>query len=461
MAVKSSSRLRHPAAAAWIALLVLGAAVASAATFGADGIGDPYFPKAGNGGYDVGHYALDLDYAPDTGKLDATATITATAAEELSGFNLDYRGPRVRSVTVDGVKAGFGRAGQELVVTPGAAIASGAQFTVEVVYRGRPGMIIDPDGSKAGWVRTDDGAFVVGEPQGSPTWFPCNDHPIDKASFEFEVTVPKGVEAVANGALLKRRRHGERVTWSYATTEPMATYLATATIGNFRLRSYRFDGIKSLVAVDPREAAAARGPLSRIKPITRLFSRLFGPYPFRQTGAIVDHAPQIGYALETQTRPIYAAAPDEVTVAHELAHQWFGDSVSVARWEDIWLNEGFATWAEWRWTEEAGGLTTKEVFDRLQETEASRDGLWDPPPGAPGGPANLFANSVYIRGGMTVEALRQRVGDEVFYSIVRIWAADHAYGNATTAELVALAETRSGEDLDAFFDRYLYQPGKP
>ena len=460
IARKPRSRSRRVVTIAALLTLV-GVVVARAAVSGAPGAGDPFFPQAGNGGYDVGHYALDLDYAPAAGKLNATATITATATEELSAFNLDYRGPRVRSVSVDGQPATFRREGQELIVTPAQPIAQGAPFAAVVAYRGRPGPITDPDGSTAGWVRTDDGAFVVGEPQGAPAWFPCNDHPTDKATFGFRVTVPRGVEAVANGALLRRKRHGNHVTWSYAAQQPMATYLATATIGNFKLKETSFDGIDSLVAVDPREAKASRGPLSRIPRITRLFSRLFGPYPFGQTGAIVDRAPQVGYALETQTRPIYDQAPDEITVAHEIAHQWFGDSVSLIRWKDIWLNEGFATWSEWRWAEEAGGATTAKVFERLQATSPDRHDLWNPPPGDPGGPAFLFADSVYVRGGMAVEALRQRIGDVAFYATLRAWVTDHAYGNATTDEFIALAEAQSGEDLDDLFERYLYARGKP
>ena len=442
-------------------LTLVGVVAARAAVSGAPGVGDPFFPKAGNGGYDVGHYALDLSYHPDHGRLEATAAISATATEELSAFDLDYRGPKVRSVSVDGQPATFARDGQELIVTPAVAIAQGAPFAVEVAYRGTPGPITDPDGSKEGWVRTDDGAFVVGEPQGAPTWFPCNDHPTDKATFHFRVTVPKGVEAIANGALVRRKRERDQVTWTFAADQPMATYLATATIGNFKIKESSFDGIDSLVAVDPREAKASRGPLSRIPRITRLFSRLFGPYPFGQTGAIVDRAPQVGYALETQTRPIYSQAPSEITVAHEIAHQWFGDSVSLARWQDIWLNEGFATWAEWRWAEEAGGPTTARVFERLQDTPADRNDLWNPPPGDPGRPDFLFVDSIYVRGGMAVEALRQQIGDAAFYATLRAWTTDHAYGNATIGDFIALAEAQSGQDLDGLFDKYLYQRGKP
>jgi aminopeptidase N len=241
----------------------------------------------------------------------------------------------------------------------------------------------------------------------------------------------------------------------------MASYLATATIGNFRLTRSSFAGIESLVAVDPREARASAGPLSKIKPITRLFSKLYGAYPFGQTGAIVDRAPEVGYALETQTRPIYDQAPDEATVAHELAHQWFGDSVSLERWKDIWLNEGFATWSEWRWGEEAGGRTTAQVFKELQQTPASRAAIWDPPPASPSGPAQLFATSVYVRGGMALEALRQQIGNDAFYSTLRAWVSQHAYGNATIDEFIALAEAQSGQQLDELFSKYLFKPGKP
>ncbi len=435
--------------------------MAGALAPGAGGVGDPFFPKAGNGGLDVGHYSLALDYRPETGRLRATARITATATQELSAFDLDYRGPRVRAVRVDGAPARFGRQGQELVITPATTIAPGSEFAVEVRYRGKPRPIVDADGARGGWIRTDDGAFVAGEPTGSPTWFPCNDHPTDKATYDFRVTVPRGTEAVANGALVDRRRRGRRVTWSYAADQPMASYLATATTGEFRIRRSRFDGLESLVAVDPREARAAKRPLRRIERITRFFSTIFGPYPFGQTGAIVDHAPEVGYALETQTRPIYDSAPSEVTVAHEIAHQWFGDSVSVERWDQIWLNEGFATWAEWRWAQRAGGRTTAQVLSRLERTPADRLGVWDPPPGSPSGPRELFANSIYIRGGMAVEALRQEIGDDAFYATLRAWTSDHAYSNATIDEFIALAEARSGRELGALFQRFLYAPGKP
>ncbi len=449
------------------AALVAAAPASAAFTPGSSGLGDPFFPRAGNGGYQVVHYDLDLDYRPATGRLAASATIRARAKQDLSRFDLDYRGPTIVGLTVDGQPADFTRQGQELVITPAAGIATGSRFVVEVSYSGRPRAITDPDGSLEGWVRTDDGAFVVGEPQGSPAWFPCNDHPTDKATYEIAITVPNGTEAIANGILDRpppsRKRAGPD-TWRYTVNQPMASYLATATVGQFSIDRTPVAGLDSLVAIDPQLQSSARRmrrSVDRAGEIVGLFESLFGPYPFDSIGAIVDDAPQVGYALETQTRPIYDRVPGDTTVAHELAHQWFGDSVSLRRWPDMWLNEGFATWAEWRWDQEDGGPTTAQVFADLQAQPPSRLDLWDPPAGAIPDPSELFSTSVYVRGAMALEALRQRVGNAAFLGILRSWAADRQYANGTTADFIALAEAGSGQQLDDLFQRYLLKPGKP
>ena len=427
---------------------------------GAAGVGDPYFPDAGNGGYDVSDYSLNLRY-DRSGTLDARATIVATATQDLSAFNFDYAGPRTRRVRVNGVEATFSQQGRELVVTPGTSIATGSTFSVQVDYRGRPGTITDADGSQEGWFRTGDGAVVLGEPRGSISWFPCNDTPTDKASFRVRVTVPRSLEAISNGKLVRRKRDGRRATYEWRQREPMSTYLATLAIGQFRIDRGRVAGVRYLNAVDPKLVRKSQPALRHTGRMLRLFKRLFGPYPFSEVGATVDRAGFIGYALETQTRPTYTSAPDEVIVAHELAHQWFGNSVGLKLWSDIWLNEGFATWAEWRWTEERGGQTTSQQFDDYYSQPASARGIWEPPAGDPGGPEDLFADSVYTRGAMTLEALRQRIGTDAFLATLQAWAETYRYSSATTAEFIALAEQRSGQELDAFFQDWLYEPGKP
>jgi aminopeptidase N len=242
-----------------------------ASVHGSAGLGDPFFPRAGNGGYDVSHYALTLRYAPSANRLRATARISARATEGLSRFDLDLRGLHVLGVRVDGTTADFRRRGQELVITPGRPLAEGRAFQVRVRYRGRPHPVIDPDGSKDGWVPTNDGAFVAAEPQGAPTWFPCNDHPSDKAKFDFRVTVPKGISAVANGQLGRRIRHRRHSTFLWHEHSPMATYLATVTTGRFEISHSRADGIPSYVAVDPTETPATS--LARIPAILRSTGR--------------------------------------------------------------------------------------------------------------------------------------------------------------------------------------------
>ncbi|MFK4148766.1 M1 family metallopeptidase [Streptomyces sp. NPDC004065] len=444
-----------------VAALLAAAGPATAGTTGAAGAGDPYFPLAGNGGYHVSHYGLTLDYDPKSRHLDGTAVLTARATQRLTRFDLDLKGLKVTGVTVDHVKAAHRRDGQELVVTPRTALRKGRTFRVTVTYNGTPAPVTDPDGSPDGWIPTDDGAFVAGEPQGAMTWFPADNHPVDKSAYDFSLTVPEGHTAVANGVYLgKRTAHG-RTTFRWRQAEPMAAYLATVTVGRFRIEQYTTrDGIKVYNAVDPREAAEAAPVLKKLPSVLEWESRLFGPYPYRAAGSIVDHAPDVGYALETQTRPLYDSAPSLSTLVHESAHQWFGDSVSVTRWKDIWLNEGFATYAEWLYTEQHGGRSAQQAFDALYARPAS-DALWAFPPADPGSGENIFGTPVYARGAMTLHELRRAVGDRTFFRILRAWASAHRYGHGTTARFTALAERESGKDLDGLFHTWLHTKGKP
>jgi aminopeptidase N len=441
-------------------LLALGAGPGWAAggfSPGAPGLGDPFFPLAGNGGYQVEHYALNLDYRPGANELDGTALIVARTTQGLSRFDLDLRGFVVASVLCDGRRASFARDGQELVITPARPLAARQPFTVVVRYAGVPEVITDPDNSIEGWVPTADGAFVVGEPQGAPGWFPANDNPQDKATFDMAITVPDGITALGNGVLAGRSSRNGRTTWTWHEGEPMATYLATATNGNFVLTQTRVGGIPVYNAVDPTLAAELGSLLDEVPDIVRFFSALYGPYPFNAAGAIVDDAPDVGYALESQTKPNFAFVPDETTLVHELAHQWFGDAVTLRRWQDIWLHEGFAEWSEWIWSERHGGPSAQDFFDDL--VAENDPGTWDPAPGLITDPADLFSDSVYDRGAMTLQALRVEVGDATFLRILRDWYAQYRYGNATTADFIALAQRDSHRNLHGFFEKWLYTPG--
>ena len=639
---------------------------------GAPGVGDPYFPLDGNGGYDVRHYLLDLDYDPTTDVLSGTATITARATQNLSSFNLDFEGLTVRSIKINGRPAEWSRDGGELTVTPKRGLRNHTRFTAVVTYDGVPETL--SDGS--GFFHTDDGALVAGQPHVAATWFPVNDHPIDKAAYTFKLAAPAGLEVVANGVL--RQSHTKRgwTTWTWDAKEPMASYLATMAVGEFDVRAYRHDGLRFWDALDPDlfdpvvprtgdqfalsqvgdlsykrltrtisvPAAGAQlsfwvtrdtetnwdfafveahtvgqdnwttlpdlnghtgqdtgnscpfwlslhpflghyqadngdgtcspagtsgawwaasgssdgyelwavdlsayagadvevsisyasddivqlsgvfvddvtvstgvgstsfeddgdtldgwtipgapadsapnpndwivgtaddapptlgeiaeGSFARQGEIIDFLSDTFGRYPFSAAGGIVDDLDEIGFALETQTRPVYAKGffGDPVSgdgvVVHELAHQWYGDSLAVEAWQHIWLNEGFATYAEWLWSEREGLGTAQENFDFFYGVFPPDDPFWTLTIGDPG-PDELFNFAVYARGAMTLHQLRLTVGDDDFFRILRRWASSQAGGNVTTAEFIGLAERVSGQQLDDLFQTWLFTAGRP
>lgn len=432
---------------------------------GSAGLGDSYFPLYGNGGYDVGHYDLHIRYGPASDRLIGDATITAQATMDLSRFNLDFVGLQIDSVSVDGAAASWTRAQQhELVITPAATLAQGSTFVVRVSYAGVPKQFNDGI-IRGGVVRTDDGALIVGEPDVAAAWFPGNDHPKDKATYDIDLTVPARLKAISNGRFLGRSPAGSgRTTWSWSVIDPMASYLATAAIGRFRIdRRMTSDGIRVLDAIDPRSPAAARRSLSKEVRIAHFLQRQFGRYPFDDLGSIVEHrAP--GYALETQSRPVYDARffgrTNTFVVTHELAHQWFGDVVSIDDWQHIWLNEGFATYAEWLWAEERGLASPQMISNFTCDSYPARHRFWNVRPGDPGAD-RLFHPAVYQRGAMTLQALRKEVGSASFFAILRAWVVDKSNGTGTTNQFKQLAETASGMQLDALFDEWLFTRRKP
>jgi aminopeptidase N len=462
--------LRARAAAALVSTLAVAACTASTAApnhvphfvDGAAGIGDPYFPTYGNGGYDVAGYDLALRYDPASGRLGGTATITATATEDLKRFDLDLAHLSVQTVTVNGAAASSAISKDELVITPKDGIVHGSAMTVVVAYGGKPQQLQNRELGGGGWLRTSDGAIALGQPESASTWYPVDDHPADKATFKLAMTVPDGLEVISNGVPGPKQTSAGWTTWHWAEGSPMASYLSTVVIGHYRVTSSTHDGKPMVLAVP--DSLPAHGPaavsIGRTGEIADFLATQFGPYPFDAYGGIVVDDRHIGYALETQSRPAYSeaffdAGPDPTVIAHELAHQWFGDSVALERWQDIWLNEGFATYAEWLWSEHSGGLTVAQSFDR--EYAGFN---WQEVPGNPG-VARLFGEAVYQRGAMTVYALRRALGDAAFATLLTTWTSQYRDGNGTTAEMKALAEKLAGRNLDALFQAWLYGTTKP
>ncbi|MCU1633132.1 MAG: peptidase rane alanine aminopeptidase [Micrococcaceae bacterium] len=638
---------------------------------GTPGLGDSYFPLDGNGGYDVEQYELDLSYDPLTDVLGGTATITAEATQDLSAFNLDLEGLTVREVTVKDRSAEFTHDAGELTVTPPRGIRDGSRFITEVRYDGIPEPLTDQFG-QSGFFHTDDGSLVIGQPHVAATWFPVNDHPLDKASYTFRITVPEGLEVVANGRLRDERTREGLTTWTWEAREPMASYLATASVGEWDFDQYEVEGINYLDALDPdlfdpvaeprtgidfawsqaadnsykrltrtitvpaggaqlsfwltrdtesnwdfvfveartagaddwttlpdanghtseetgavcpawhelhpflthyqtdngaggctaagssgawRAASGAsdgweqwsvdlagfagknvevsisyvgitsrpgvfvddvvvssgegstsfeeddntldgwtvpgppagspgnendwivtadsppgigenvRASFARQPEIIEFLEGYFGRYPFRDAGGIVDDFRGLGFALENQTRPIYARdfftdqQLGDSVVVHELAHQWVGNSVSVEDWRHIWLNEGSTTFTEWLWSEREGLGTVQEIFDSFASIPADSP-FWSVRIGDPGADA-LFDYAVYARGAMTMHTLQQAVGEKDFFRILREWAQLNAGGNVSTDEFITLAEEISGEELSPLFDEWLFSGEKP
>lgn len=426
--------------------------------------GDPYFPAAGNGGYDVQHYDLAIRFDPGTEAFGARATITLRTTKALSSFSLDLRDLTAEAVTVNGRAASFRQVDRELIITPRWPLAAGRSVVVSVTYGGKAGQPTDIEGVPYGWYAFPDGAMVANEPDGASTWFPCNDIPSDKATFAVAVTVPVGKVAVSNGELVNRPVSVRGwTTWAWSARDPMSTYLATASVGDYDLTAYRTaDGLPILDAIDdeltPQNLATTRASLALQPQMISFFERIYGTYPFSSAGAIVDDD-SLDYALETQTRPIYSEVAREGTVAHEIAHQWVGNSVGPRMWRDIWLNEGFATYSEWLWSAHRGQSTVQEAYEEVVAIPADDD-FWQSVVADPGA-FGLFTAPVYDRGAATLHALRLTVGDRAFLRILRAWTTRNADSSVSTSDFIQLSEQVAGRDLDAFFQAWLYTPTKP
>ncbi|MGW2301240.1 M1 family metallopeptidase [Streptomyces sp. NPDC001809] len=451
-----------------LAASLLLAIPASAADFtpGAPGIGDSYYPTSGNGGYDVSHYDLRLTYQPATDLLEGTATIVATTKQNLSRFNLDL-GLKVSEVRVNGRVAKFAASGShELEVTPATPLEKNKSLSIVVRYAGKPSEV-KIDGWTA-WARTPDGGVAAQEPDSAAWWFPSNDHPLDKATFDVSVAVPDGTQAISNGVLQSQSSRLGWTRYNWRSNKPQATYLATLAVGKFDITTDKTaNGLPVLNAYSKDlgdNDGAARASIERTTEVAEWLEGVFGPYPFNALGGYVPNVTS-GFALETQTRPFYsprqfANGANVSVVVHELAHQWYGDSVSVRDWKDIWVNEGFARYSQWLWSEKEGEGTAQELADYLYALRTAEDPFWTVKPGDPG-PENQFHIAVYDRGALALQALRNEIGDEDFFAILKGWPQKFAHGNARVADFVRYAEKVSGKPLAELFDTWLYEPSKP
>ncbi|GAA1237830.1 M1 family metallopeptidase [Prauserella halophila] len=400
---------------------------------------------------------MSVRYDPGSGVLHGDSTMTARATKPLSRFNLDLRGMTIDSVHVDGARARFDREGaHELVITPARAKAENQRFRVRVQYRGTPGRTTSGLGNN-GWHRTPSGgAFVMGEPPSASFWYPSNDHPRDKATFRLTARVPQGWTAVSIGREVRSATRDGWTTSRWVEPEPVAGYLTTVAVDRFDVtRRELDDGTPVLNAFAPGSEDLRPGA-RRTGEVVRFLESRFGDHPATTTGGIYLGA-ETGYALETQGRPTYDANARFATIVHELAHQWYGNEVSVSSWADICLNECFASYAQWLWDE---GKKNVDLDARYRGAVGSAtEGFWAPQLYDMGA-GNEFTG-VYDKGILAMHALRRQLGEETFWTVLRQWPRRHAEGNASWPEFERFAERTSGQKLDAFFAAWFHHSGRP
>lgn len=435
---------------------------------GAASAGDSRIPGIGNGGYDAKHYDADIKVEPG-GALDATAKMRAQATQDLDQLNIDFVGFDIESVKINGKEAGYKREDGELIVTPAHRLSKGQEFELQVDYNGQP----QPLRSKhapvpLGWNTFEGGSFVVSEPDGTRAWLPVNDHPTDKASYSFHINVPRPMIAAANGVLTAVDEQADSRTFHFEARDQMASYLSTVHVGEYeRFESQSLDGKVPIQNYFPTDLVEkAQRDFARVPEMMSFLTEKLGPYPFESYGNIVMDTNLGGAAaLETQTLPLYDRGMvtgeqrmDRVLV-HEMAHHWFGNSVSPGDWKDIWLNEGLASYCEMLWTEHDQGVEARDRALARAEQIVKRYGSSDPiaEPAA----NRLFDAKVYQGGALAIHALRKEVGDETFFEILKQYGTQHRDSTATTDDLVAISSAVSGKDLFPFFQRWVYSSDLP
>ncbi|WP_406302666.1 M1 family metallopeptidase [Streptomyces sp. NBC_00885] len=464
----TSRRLRAALLAAASATLVAAALPPPAPL----GIGDALFPQLGNPGYDVLTYDIALVYGgSNTKPLDAVTRIGARATERLDRINLDFTHGTVRTVEVNGHPATFRSAGEDLVVEPDAAVAAGSRMTITVTHTS------DPSGSPTagGWVRTGDGLAMANQADAAHRVFPSNDHPADKAYFTFRVTAPNDYTVVANGVRTAKVQRGSATTWAYRTRHPMATELAQVSIGRSALVKRLGPGGLPVRDVVPAADRDQLEPWLRKTPAhLEWMEQKVGRYPFETYGVLIADA-NTGFELETQTLSLFerslfttTALPEwyvDSVMVHELAHQWFGNSVSPRSWSDLWLNEGHATWYEALYAEEKAqrpmATRMRAAYERSDQWRTDGGPPAAPKRPVPGEKISLFRPVVYDGSALVLYALRQTIGTDAFRQLERDWVRKYRDAAATTADFASLASRIAGRDLSAFFDAWLYAKRTP
>jgi aminopeptidase N len=426
---------------------------------------DEYLPKNGNTGYRVSRYELDLEYKVAINRLSGSATITAVALSELQQLTLDLSSAlTVSKVTVNGKRAAqFSSRAGKLRVRLASKLATGAALSIVVRYSGSPRPIRSLWGD-VGFEELTEGVLVAGQPNGAASWFPCNDHPSAKAAFHIQISTESLYRVVANGKLVSRRVRAAQTVWTYEQPEPTSTYLITLQIGRYEMLRLAKTPVQIAAALPERLRREFDHDFARQPEMMTLFVKLFGPYPLANGYTVVVTDDPLEIPLEAQGISIFGANHCDGTrayerlIAHELAHQWFGNSVTAGRWRDIWLHEGFACYAEWLWSEHSGGPSAEALARRYHAAlrHLPQDlQLADP------GPRHMFDDRVYKRGALTLHALRDRLGDTNFFALLQDWTTRYRHSCAVTEDFTGLAAGYCDESLRGLWEAWLYSAKVP
>ncbi len=424
---------------------------------------DPYVPGHGDASYSVESYDLHLGYKVDGNRLDGDATLHCKALAALTSFQLDLHALRPARVLVDGRPAKHQHRRDRLVIRPQHEIAAGDEFEVRVRYGGSPKPVSSRALGSAGWEELADGVLVASQPHGAPSWFPCNDRPDDKATYSLSLTVSSDYQVAFTGEQVEQRRGASATTWVYRQEVPMATYLAAVQIGRYDVTELDAPVPMRSLTPRPHDTEGYDAAFGEQPAMMAYFEEAFGPYPFPSyTCVITDddlEIPLESQGMSTFGRNFMADDWDcQRLVAHEMSHQWFGNAVTLGRWQDIWLHEGFACYAEWLWSEESGTMPTQQRVDehhaRLSELDQDLV-IGDP------GPDLMFDDRLYKRGALTLHALRSEVGDKTFFGLLRTWVDKHRGGTVSTDDFVAHASQAADRDLAELFEAWLFTAALP
>ncbi|BBY45413.1 M1 family metallopeptidase [Mycolicibacterium celeriflavum] len=426
---------------------------------------DPYVPASGNFGYRVSRYELDLEYKVAINRLAGTATIIAVTLAALRTFTLDLTDTlSATKVTVNDARPQrFRSSAGKLHIALRDTLPAGAAMTIVVRYGGVPRPIRSLWGD-IGFEELTDGALVAGQPNGAPSWFPCDDHPSAKASFRIQITTESPYRAIANGELMSRRARAGMTTWTYELPEPTSTYLVTVQIGMYERHRMAENGVPIDAVLPDRLRRDFEHDFARQPQMMKLFVKLFGAYPLSEGYTVVVTDDDLEIPLEAQGISIFGAnhcdggRGAERLIAHELAHQWFGNSVTAKRWRHIWLHEGFACYAEWLWSENSGGRSAEDWAHHYHQRLAHSPQdlvLADP------GPRDMFDDRVYKRGALTLHVLRRHLGDDNFFALLQDWTARYRHSTVVTDDFTALASHYASESLRPLWDCWLYSTDLP